>query len=195
MARAASIFRWVISVVWAVLLVPFLLHAWNGVLDREDVSKHPVDWLMSVIGSVAQFPGVLPGVLITTGVVVGAWIDWLLRKVDGSRAQGRIVLGRQFVSLAGMVSHRQEGFHSEWPGNMHDLQPTLMSAFIKAEAFGLWAPVDELYERKDGAAILVNYLRLVGTMLRDGHFKQAVIRAQQAKDFIETSGVSNAERA
>jgi DNA invertase Pin-like site-specific DNA recombinase len=27
------------SAVWAVFLVSFLLHAWNGVLDREDVSK------------------------------------------------------------------------------------------------------------------------------------------------------------
>jgi hypothetical protein len=46
------------SAVWAVFLVPFLLHAWNGVLDREDVSKHPVDWLMSVMASIAQLPGI-----------------------------------------------------------------------------------------------------------------------------------------
>jgi hypothetical protein len=34
---------------------------------------------------VAHVPGISTCALIATGVVVGAWIDWLLRKLDGSQ--------------------------------------------------------------------------------------------------------------
>jgi hypothetical protein len=74
-----------------------------------------------------------------------------------------------------------DNFPREWPRNIHDIQPNLMSAFIEAERFGLWAPLNELYKRQDGGAILANYLHIVGTMLRDGHFKQAKKRAQEVR--------------
>ena len=62
-----------------------------------------------------------------------------------------------------------------------------MSIFIEAESFGIWAPVDQFYERQDGGAIMINYLCIVGTMLKDGHFEQAKKRALQAKDFVAQS--------
>ena len=37
----------------------------------------------------------------------------------------------------------------------------------------------------EGGAILTNYLSIVGTLLKDGHFKQAKIRALQAKEYAE----------
>jgi len=65
-----------------------------------------------------------------------------------------------------------------------------MSAFIEAESFGLWTPVDHFYDRQDGGNIMVNYLRVIGTMLRDGHFKQAKIRALQVKALVEPEAKS-----
>jgi hypothetical protein len=183
----ASILRWVIGAIWTILIVPVLALAWRGVLDRGDVANHPVDWLMGWLASVGQAPGVYASALITTGLLVGVWLDWLFRKVDGSRARSRETLGLRYCNLSHDVERQLDDFHGEWPMNVHNLKPTLMSAFIEAEGFGLWAPVNELYERQDGGVIMVNYLRLVGTMLSDGHFKQAKKRALQARDYVAQS--------
>jgi hypothetical protein len=183
MARVASFFKWFALAVWTILIVPFLSRAWTGVLDRGDVANHPMDWTMGWLASLTQIPGVTASALIATGVLIGAWIDWLLRKFDGSRSTGRKVLGSRFCTLAHNLENRFQ-YGGEWPANIHDMQPNLMSAFIEAEGFGLWAPVDHLYARQDGGAIMVNYLRIVGTLLRDGHFKQAKARSLQVKNFV-----------
>lgn len=65
-----------------------------------------------------------------------------------------------------------------------------MSVFIEAERFGVWAPVGNFESLKDGGAVLTNYLRIVGTMLKDGHYKQAKIRALQAKAYAEKQAIS-----
>jgi hypothetical protein len=181
---AASVFRVVLSTVWTIFVAPFLLLVWRGVLDRGDVANHPGDWLMGWLDTVAKIPGVYPAALIATGILVGLWIDWLLRKIDGSRAARRKTLGTTYCSLSSNIEGRFGGYYGEWSENIHDLKPALMSAFIEAEGFGLWAPVDELYKRQDGGVVVVNHLRIVGTMLRDGHFKQARTRALQAKEFV-----------
>jgi hypothetical protein len=69
------------------------LARWRGVLDRGDVANHPGDWLMGWLDAVAKIPGLYPAALIATGVVVGVWIDWLLKRMDGSRASQRKTLG------------------------------------------------------------------------------------------------------
>jgi hypothetical protein len=183
MARVASFFKWFALTVWSLLIAPFILHAWNGALDRGDVTSHPLDFAMGWLASFAQVPGVYVGALIATGVVVGAWIDWLLRKFDGSRSADRKNLGSRFCNLAHNIENRFQ-YQGEWPSNIHDLVPNLMSAFIEAEWFGLWTPVDQLYSCPDGGTILVNYLRIVGVMLRDGHFEQAKKRALQTRAFV-----------
>jgi hypothetical protein len=186
-ASMASVFRWVVSTIWTILIVPVLVLVWRGVLDRGDVASHPADWLMSWLASVAQIPGIYSAALITTGILVGVWIDWFLKKVDGSQASRRETLGVRYCNLSSDVSERQNGYYGEWSTNIHNLKPALVSAFIAAKGFGLWVPVDELYRRQDGGAIMVNYLRVVGTMLRDGHFKEAKKRALEAKDFVAQS--------
>jgi hypothetical protein len=145
---------------------------------------------MGWVASFAQLPGLSVGMLIVTGVLVGAWVDWLLRKFDGSLASRRETLGLRFCNMAHSIEDRLR-FDTRWSLNIHDLKPALMSLFIDAEGFGIWAPVDELYERQDGAAIMVNYLRIVGTMLKDGHFQQAKKRALQVRAFV--APVSNLE--
>jgi hypothetical protein len=186
MARAASIFRVVLSALWTIFIAPLLVLVWRGVLDRGDVANHPGDWLMGWLEAIAKISGIYPAALVVTGVLVGVWIDWLLRKFDGSRSADRKTLGIRFCNLAQNIENRFQ-YDDTWPANIHDLKPNLMSAFIEAEGFGLWTPVDHLYVRRDGGAIMVNYLRIVGTMLRDGHFKQAKARSLQVKVFAAQS--------
>jgi hypothetical protein len=178
----ATAFKWLVSAIWTILIVPVLALVWRGVLDRGDVANHPLDWLMDWLASLGQMPGVYPSALIATGVVIGVWIDWFLKRVDGSRASRRELVGLKFCNLAHDVAGRLN--NGTWSNNIYDLKPALMSAFIEAEGFGLWAPVNELYARPDGGTIMVNYLRVVGTMLGDGHFKQARKHALHAKAFV-----------
>jgi hypothetical protein len=142
---------------------------------------------MSAIAFIAQLPGMVPAALLITGLTAGVWLDWLMRRIDDSRAKARVAIGEEFLYLASIVDERQQSasIDNSWPKNVWDLRPRLMSVFINAEKFGIWAPVDQMYDRTDGANIIINYLRIVGTMLADGHFKQARKRALQAKQFVE----------
>jgi hypothetical protein len=184
MVRANATFRVTFSAIWTIFIAPFLVLVWRGVLDRGDVANHPKDWLMGWLDWIVQIPGFYPSALIATGVLVGIWIDWFLKRFDGSRTSRRQALGSRYCNLSRSVQDRFNDYHGDWPNNIHDIKPNLMSAFIEAEGIGLWAPVDHLYVRQDGGAILVNYLRIVGTMLRDGHFEQARLRALQVKTFV-----------
>jgi hypothetical protein len=180
----ASIFRWIISTIWTILIVPVLALVWHGVLDRGDVASRPLDWLMGWLASVGQIPGIYGSALVATGVLVGVWIDWFLKKIDGSRVARREFLGMKCCNLSNDVKARPDGRWGPWSECIHDLKPALMSAFIVARGYGLWTPVDELYKRQGGGAIMVNYLRVIGTMLVDGHFQEAKRRALQARDFV-----------
>src|SRR5882724_11219510 len=117
-AGMSSVFRWVISTVWTILIVPVLVLVWRGVLDRGDVAGHPVDWLMGWLASFAQIPGVYPSALIATGLLIGVWIDWFLKKMDGSRASRRELLGLRYCNLSRDVEGRMNGLHGEWSNNI-----------------------------------------------------------------------------
>src|SRR5260370_178515 len=45
--------------------------------------------------------------LILLGFVAGLWLDWLLRKLDGSRAEERQALGTEMVSLGDYLRFSQ----------------------------------------------------------------------------------------
>jgi uncharacterized membrane-anchored protein YhcB (DUF1043 family) len=63
--------------------------------------------------------------LLLAGFVAGLWVDWLLRKLDGSRTKQRETLGVEMRLLS------------------HDLdlaRPQLESCFIAAGKLGIWAP-------------------------------------------------------
>jgi hypothetical protein len=143
MVRAASVFRVVLSTVWAIFIAPFMLLVWRGVLDRGDVANHPGDWLMGWLDAIAKVPGIYPAALIATGVLIGVWIDWLLRKFDGSRADDRQTLGLRFCNLAHNIENRLQ-YSGVWSSNIQDLKPALMSIFIEADGFGIWAPSGEV---------------------------------------------------
>src|SRR5437868_12202586 len=118
MARVASFFRWFALAIWTLLAVPFLSPAWKGVLDRGDVANHPVDWLMGWLASFAQVPGISTSALIATGVLIGAWIDWLFRKLDGSRAVSRETVGIRYCNLAHTIEDRFR-YDTGWSMNIH----------------------------------------------------------------------------
>jgi hypothetical protein len=190
MLRIATFFKWTILALWTAVAVPVLIDIFKKWLERNGALDHPGDWAMNGLASLAQIPGAYPAALILTGLLGGAWIDWLSRKIDGERQRKREIVGEELKALAQVISERLVSYNGDWPSCIHDIRPRLMSAFINVEGFGLWAPVNQLFDRPDGANILMNYLSLVGTMLSDGHFGQAKIRAEQARQAAENRNTS-----
>jgi len=180
MARTESIFRWGILACWTVFVAAPLIAIWRGYLERSEVADHPWAW------------GVYGGLLFLTGWVGGAWADWLLRKLDRSRENSRTSLGVQLCSLSLKIVDRLDysGYdpnkrgHVEWSRAVHAFDAALTSAFINIRKLGIWTPGSELYRRQDGGVILVDYLRRVGTMLKDGHFAEAKREASNIRDAV-----------
>jgi hypothetical protein len=78
---------------------------------------------------------------------------------------------------------------SEWPSNVHDLRPAILSAFISAKKFDLWVPSNRIYELPD-ASFLCEYLRCVGKLLENGYFEEANREALSWKPFLDRAKVS-----
>jgi hypothetical protein len=101
-------------------------------------------------------------VSLLVGFVAGLWVDWLLRRLDGSRAKQREALGTEMRILGHDL-------------NLFGARPQITSCFIAARKLGLWVPDQHIFTlHVDFAEPLIkDYLLNVGTMLKDGHFREA----------------------
>jgi hypothetical protein len=182
MLKIAPLARWLLLAILVAVCVPIATDMFVRWYDRPLAAG---GWVITNLLAAGQSPWLFPAALVIAGLTAGTWIDWLFRRLDSSRAAARVEVGNELLRLAAKVAARQEGVRNEWPANVHDLRPSIMSAFIRVEQLGIWAPVDQPYGLLDGAKVLVNYLQLVGTMLADGHFRQARKRASQFRAFLE----------
>ena len=80
MLRIATFFKWTILALWTAVAVPVLIDIFKKWLERNGALDHPGDWAMNGLASLAQIPGAYPAALILTGLLGGAWIDWLSRR-------------------------------------------------------------------------------------------------------------------
>jgi hypothetical protein len=130
---------------------------------------------MSQQSSLTQSAHSVRQVLTAYSFVAGLWLDWLLRRLDRSRAETRENLGIEMTNLANDIDNALalvDRFR------LQDFSPRLMSAFIKAKQVGLWTP-----DVRMPLNVVMDYLRHVGTLLSDGHFadaKQAALERKQA---------------
>jgi hypothetical protein len=108
------------------------------------------------------------------GFVAGLWVDWLLRKLDGSRAKQREALGTEMRTLG----HDLGRAHP-----MYKARPRIVSCFTTARKLGIWVPDDRIFSIHPPRAIdlITDYLMDVGIMLRDGHFSEAKQHAKTRK--------------
>jgi hypothetical protein len=117
-----------------------------------------------------------------TGIVVGVSLEWLTRKSDEKKAFELRSLGTKFRGLSENIKVRTES--SGWPDNVRDLKPAILSVFISAKKFDLWAPNEHVYQLPD-ASFLCEYFRSVGKLLEDGHFDEANSEALSWKPFLD----------
>jgi hypothetical protein len=100
-------------------------------------------------------------------------VDWLLRKLDGSRAEKRKELGYDMLKLArnlGDLARRIDG------NPMNAFRPQITSCLTRAIKLGMYIPDDRIfsiYPPHRAMDLIVDYLTRVGQMLRDGNFSEA----------------------
>src|SRR6266567_5066284 len=117
-----------------------------------------------------------------TGIVIGVSLEWLNRKSDEKKASELRSLGSKFRSLSDNIKVRTAS--SGWPDNARDLKPAILTAFISAKKFDMWAPNEHVYQLPD-ASFLCEYFRSVGKLLEDGYFDQANREALSWKPFLD----------
>ena len=179
--------------IWGLLLIPLItpiLKKWleenvfadpNGVATavfRNAMASTVFDNLLA-LGQQRWFKFAL---VFLTGIVIGVSLESLKQKSDEKKAFELRSLGLKFRSLSDNVKVRTAS--SGWPDNVRDLKPAILSAFISARKFDLWAPNEHVYQLPD-ASFLCEYFRSVGKLLEDGYFDEANREALSWKPFLD----------
>jgi hypothetical protein len=179
--------------IWGLLLIPLItpiLKKWleenvfadpNGVATavfRNAMASTVFDNLLA-LGQQRWFKFAL---VFLTGIVIGVSLESLKQKSHEKKAFELRSLGLKFRSLSDNVKVRTAS--SGWPENVRDLKPAILSAFISARKFDLWAPNEHVYQLPD-ASFLCEYFRSVGKLLEDGYFDEANREALSWKPFLD----------
>jgi len=179
--------------IWGLLLIPVIMPILGKWLE-ENVFSDPHGMATAVFGHAmvtTVFDNLLAlgqqrwfkfAVVFLTGIVIGVSLEWLSRKSDEKKAFELRSLGSKFRSLSDNIKVRTSS--SAWPDNVRDLKPAILSAFISARKFGLWAPNEHVYQLPD-ASFLCEYFRSVGKLLEDGHFDEANSEALSWTQFLD----------
>jgi len=178
--------------IWGLLLIPLItpiLKKWleENVFDPDGMATTVFSNAMATtvfnnLLALSQRRWFAFALVFLTGIVIGVSLEWLSRKSDEKKASELRSLGSKFRSLSDNIKVRTAS--SGWPDNVRDLKPAILSAFISAKKFDLWAPNEHVYQLPD-ASFLCEYFRSVGKLLEDGHFDQANSEALSWKPFLD----------
>jgi len=178
--------------IWGLLLIPLItpiLKKWleENVFDPDGMATTVFSNAMATtvfnnLLALSQRRWFAFALVFLTGIVIGVSLEWLNRKSDEKKASELRSLGSKFRSLSDNIKVRTAS--SGWPDNVRDLKPAILSAFISAKKFDLWAPNEHVYQLPD-ASFLCEYFRSVGKLLEDGHFDQANSEALSWKPFLD----------
>jgi hypothetical protein len=170
--------------IWGLLLIPLIGTALEKWLE-ENVFSEPYGMATTIsdnLVAVGQLRWFKFALVFVTGIVVGVLLESLNRKSGERRAFELRSLGYKFRSLSDNIKIRTAS--PGWPDNARDLRPAIMSAFISARRFDLWAPGEGVYELPD-PSFLCEYFRCVGRLLEDGHPDEASREALSWKPFLD----------
>jgi hypothetical protein len=177
MQRLSAWARWIGAGVFTIFVIPIAVEFVKHVAENIGLYDRPREAAGTVLNfflSLAELPWLRVTALLLAGFVAGLWLDWLLRKFDGSRAKARENLGYEMRNLAHDIDNALALIDRF---RLPDFSPRLMSAFIKAKQVGLWTP-----DVRMPINFVIDYLRHVGTLLSDGHFAEAKQAALERKE-------------
>jgi hypothetical protein len=176
MRRFSTSVRWIFLAVWGVVLAPLIAGFVGHQAETRGWYDNPDEaggWILSGVLSIARLPYFSSAAWLLSSITLGVWIDWFLRRLDGTRARKRISVGYTFLQCADNVVDRIEYSPRPWPENINDTVPDLMAAILTGKTIGIWGPDYNMFQKETAAAILVAYFQVVGTFLKEGHFKEA----------------------
>jgi hypothetical protein len=107
--------------------------------------------------------------------VAGFCLGWFLRGGDRTRAEKRKALGADMIHQSNYLILPQTKFPFSTEENAQ-----IMSYFASANNLGIWAP-DHLPKAARARRLITDYLSKVGTMLRDGNFREAKQYAKKSR--------------
>jgi len=173
--------------IWGLLLIPLIasiLEKWleENILTTTPFSNTIAAAVFSNLFALVHQHWFKFAFVFLTGIIVGVSIEWLSRKSDEKKAFALRSLGSKFRSLSDNIKARTE--LSEWPDNVRDLNPAILSALVSASKFGLWVPNERVYQLPD-ASFLCEYFKSVGKLLEDGYFDEANSEALSWKPFLD----------
>jgi hypothetical protein len=183
MFRLANWVRGTLLVVWASFALPVATQFVTKWIERKGFYDRPDEaapWLMGTVAWFTQLPGVVPAAWFLTGLVAGAWLDWVLRRLDGTRARERQSLGEDMRMIGAEVRRGHLNASRDWTDECTRLWPQINSIFVRAKKVGLWHPDHDFVNRQPEFVSM--YLRSVGTLLASGQFSEAKTEARQAED-------------
>jgi hypothetical protein len=176
MQRFSTWARWIAATIFAGVLIPVAVHF------IEQQPQETANVVLKFLFYLGEQAWLRITVLVLGGLVAGLWLDWLLRKLDDTRTDERKVLGYNMTALADLLEELRFPMQQE--------KSRIRSYFASARKLGIWAPDDQAFldlPSDRAVGLIVNYLRQVGTMLKDGNFKEAKQDAKKSKAVFDNA--------
>src|SRR5262245_59978793 len=179
--------------IWGLLLIPLIAPVLKKWLEENvfadpgsaattafrDATATPAFTSLLALG---QQPWFRFALAFLTGVGVGVSLDWRICKANEKEAADLRSLGWKFRSLSDSIRIRTVS--PGWPDNVRDLKPAMLSLFLAARRFDIWAPNERAFQLPD-ATFLCEYLKCVGKHLEDGDFAEARKEALSWRPFLD----------
>src|SRR5262249_923176 len=161
----------------------FALEVFKQVAQRIGLYDRPREALGTVLNfflSLAELPWLGNTLLFFGGLAAGLLLSWLLRRLDGSRADERKALGTEMVKLGNLLRGYSGKLRKLY---MHEVRPKIVSCFTTAKKVGILVPDDRIFSVNPAHAmdLIADYLMDVGTMLQGRHFSEAKQHAKSRK--------------
>ena len=189
MLAGRSMSKWLkllLLVIWGLLLIPIIgsaIEAW--VADNVFPGATPnalVTTISDQLTEVSEASWFKFALVYMTGIVVGVAMEAAARRSGERKAFELRSLGYKFRSLADNLKARAAA--PDWPDNVRDLRPAIVSVLVAARKFKLWAPNERVFALPD-ASFLCEYFTNVGRLLEDGHLDEASREALSWKPFLD----------
>jgi hypothetical protein len=93
MQRFSTWARWIATTIFTGVVIPVAVHF------IEQQPRETANVVLKFLFDLAEQTWFRVAALILVGFVAGLWLDWLLRKLDRSRAEEIKILGAEMVRL------------------------------------------------------------------------------------------------
>jgi hypothetical protein len=127
MQRFSAVVRYIFTVILVPILIPVAAHF------IEEQPQETANVVLKFLFDLSEQTWLRLTALSLGCFVAGLWVDWLLRRLDRSRAKERKELGDEMAYLGNYLGQ------IKFPFDTKDIA-RIMSCFSSANNLGIWAP-------------------------------------------------------